>query len=400
VPNPSFEDTHEIPCHLIFKTTFFDKAMHHWHCPTGGTADIWSLNIDPSCTNFALGNQTYTNFQAKKPTLGNILPHSGHNMIGMAAAMPKNNYREYAQVKLLSPLIPSQKYKVVFWIARAMHTLYAANGLGVAFSKTPIQQQTNKALTQLMPVVYCQNIAKSTDWQKVEGNFIAQDSLSYLLIGNFFDNKNTYLTHISHPLEDEFDYTAFAAYYFVDDISLLPVTENDTIAINTAKLTQTKQQDNEQDNNQFAGFNQEQNSNRGLDTLFSPNESFTQNQPITSQKNIEIIPNQLIELENYLFEKTATNLTQDGENLLKKIANFLQENEILSISLFFHALLADEKQSLKITEKRAKIVKAFLVRQNIDKNRIYTEFFGQAIQQQSANRQKKVIERTDILIAE
>lgn len=381
VPNPSFEENQNIPCNLVFKTTTFNKAMKNWHCPTNGTADIWSLNIDPSCTNFALGNQTYSTFSIKKPVIGGIMPHSGNTMIGLAAFLLQNNYREYVQVKLLQPLQKDQQYKVSFWAARGSSTVYASNGLGVAVLTQPISIAINKALTQVQPQVYSQKILEETTWQKIEGIFTATDTLSYLIIGNFWNSQQTQFIEKQTITDKELQETAHAAYYFIDDITLQiydsTATDNEIL---------------------FAGFKNSKNiatlPNENTDLIPLPTEIAEEEIESTKEPIREIKINQLLQWENYFFEGETENLSPQGKNILAQLTDTLQ-NTHYTLQIYLHALVEDEKTSLKLTEKRAKTLVKYLVQQGIDKKRIMYECFGANILQYG---ESNVSERVDFLI--
>jgi outer membrane protein OmpA-like peptidoglycan-associated protein len=380
VPNASFEENQNIPCNLIFKTATFNKAMQAWHCPTNGTADIWSMKIDPSCTNFALGNQTYSTFSIRKPVIGGIMPYSGNTMIGLAAFLLRSNYREYVQIKLLKPLQKDQQYKVSFWAARGSSTMYASNGLGVALLTQPISIAIDKALTQIQPQVYSQKILEETTWQKIEGIFTATDTLSYLIIGNFFNNQQTQFIEKQTITDKELQETACAAYYFIDDITLQIY---DSTAI-----------DNE---NLFAGFKNSQsitalpNENIGF-TLSDTEIAEEANE--TKEQVVEITTNKLLQWENYFFEGETDILSQKGKTTLAQLTDTLQNNEY-QLQIYLHALVEDEKTSLKITEKRAKVLVKYFSQQGIDKKRIIYECFGANILQYG---ESKIRERVDFFI--
>lgn len=418
VPNPSFEDNKNIPCHLVYKPSTFNQALAEWFVPSRGTPDIWSMAIDPSCDNFALGNQTYTTFTKKEaPIFGGIIPHSGNTMIGLAAFTPKSNYREYAAIKLKEPLKNGQKYNVSFWVARAATTIFAANNLGILFSKDFISVQHDGVISTPPPQIYSQPIIKSIKWQQISGNFTATDSLQYLLIGNFFDNQQTQTTRVVKTIDASWAYTAYSAYYFIDDIE---VTVYDSLSENQyAGLSNNMNNNSNNSNDTLANWQFEDDSlvidasmfdTLGYDNseiatqstdkntqngLFAEN---TQNN-ITDIENIKPVfkLNKLTEITSSLFEYGTDKLTELGQETLQQLANFLQNSSNVSVQIYVHYYLENDNQSMKLCDKQAKVIAKSLEKLGIATKNIDTKSFGTAILQYS---NKKIIERVDMLVVE
>lgn len=418
VPNPSFEDNKNIPCHLVYKPSTFNQALSEWFVPSQGTPDIWSMAIDPSCDNFALGNQTYTTFTKKEaPIFGGIIPHSGNTMIGLATFRPKNDYREYAAIKLKEPLKNGEKYHVSFWVARAATTIFAANNLGILFSKDFINVQHDEVISTPPPQIYSQPIIKSTKWQQISGNFTATDSLQYLVIGNFFDNQQTQTNKIVKNIDANWAYTAYSAYYFIDDIE---VTVYDNLAENQyAGVSNSINNDSNNSNDTLANWEFEDDSliidASMFDTLVSDNSeiaikntSFAENMAgnITENSmNTENIKpvfklNKLTEITSSLFEYGTDNLTELGQETLQQLATFLQSpqnSSNTSVQVYVHYYLENEQLAMKLCNKRAKVIAKSLEKLGIAAKNINTKSFGTAILQYS---NKKIIERIDMLVVE
>jgi outer membrane protein OmpA-like peptidoglycan-associated protein len=407
VPNADFEQNKNIPCHLIYKPITFNQAMLEWFVPSRGTPDIWSMNIDPYCDNFALGNQTYTTFTDKKaPILGGITPHSGNTMIGLATFTPQSNYREYVQVKLKKPLEKGTKYHVSCWVARAATTIFAADNLGFAFAKTATNIHNDQVISQIKPQIYSQNIISDTNWQQFSGNFIATDSLEYLVIGNFFSRQATKAIKTVKSIDATWGYTAYSAYYFIDDIV---VTNYDSLINNLQTDNQYAGMSN---NNSFASsflYDSLGNlSNFGDDSLsFAQFDMPTDTTFLTVQNNsFSEIPtytkpvftlNKLTEITSYLFENQTDKLTNIGQEIVEQLAIFLQNSPNASTQLYFHAYSENDKKAIKLCEKRAKVISKELENLGIAKDKISVESFGNGILKYA---NQKILERTDVLIIE
>jgi hypothetical protein len=141
-------------------------------------------------------------------------------------------YREYIEVQLTIPLTAGTCYHFEMYINLPNSQLYTSDAVGAYFSDTLITD-TAETVFPFFPQVNNQpgNFPDSINWTQVSGNFMANGGEGYLIIGNF---KNDSITTLVPSNNIGWDY---AAYIYIDDVSLTPCTaideqnKNETINI-------------------------------------------------------------------------------------------------------------------------------------------------------------------------
>ena len=213
VPNPSFEDTVSCPTstNQLNRTKF-------WINPTQCTPDYYN-----SCS---VANGGVVNVPNNGN--GNQLAHLGEAYVGIygfAKGFP-NSSREYVQVNLSTSLVNSHKYLVSFFVSLADGSQYSISSLGACFSSASITgigcnylnyipQIENKSSTEL---------SDKSNWVLIEDTLTALGGEQFITIGNFrTDNA-------SDTLFLGLASTWNAAYYYIDDISVVDVA---TLGINS-----------------------------------------------------------------------------------------------------------------------------------------------------------------------
>ncbi|MFY9309535.1 MAG: T9SS type A sorting domain-containing protein [Bacteroidia bacterium] len=169
-----------------------------------------------------IGSSAYAGFFAHVKTIenstGNVFP----------------DYHEYVYQQLRYPLVAGVTYNVSFWVSRADHTAKAVNTIGAYFSVN--DPKTN--ISTVMPVIpqitcYPTVISDATDWTQIKGSFVATGGEQYIVIGDFgnYDINSTSVwqpgTLFNAPLtppqiSDNLSQQIDPAYYYLDDISVVP----------------------------------------------------------------------------------------------------------------------------------------------------------------------------------
>jgi hypothetical protein len=206
VPNPSFEDTVSCPTNL----NQVNRAQ-------GWSAYRLTPDYFNSCAvNGGPSGVPLNQFDFQYSRTGNA--HAG--FFGFTTS---GNYREYIGIQLQQALIPGNTYAVSMYVNRVGNTTgqqknIACNKLGMRFSTVPYSA-SNPAPISNFAHVYTDSILTDTmNWMLVSGDFMADSAYSFISIGNFFtDNMTAYI---------RFDSTASAAYYFVDDVSVIDAETN------------------------------------------------------------------------------------------------------------------------------------------------------------------------------
>ena len=214
VPNPSFEKTDSVGCSYIANKKEFSTILQDWYMPTTGTADIFQMSA-PDSTDCPLHP-----FSTAVIAIGQAAPIDGSNMIGLytffehaRAGCP--GYREYAQVKLIEPLIAGEKYYAAFYVSLADSSKYATAPPSLLFSTGPIESDSSCSLIEAEPQVQFTGYAENTKtWDKVSAVFEVGDSYGFITIGSFRRDDQISAREVFEPLNNIFD----GAYYYIDSV--------------------------------------------------------------------------------------------------------------------------------------------------------------------------------------
>ena len=238
VPNPSFENHKAIHCGFIsvlprtvadsitLRPDNISNYVNDWYTPTSGSTDYWYFTDSTQRFNQALDCYAGASLENKKPTKA----RTGNGYIGLYVSSKglKDNYREYAQVKLTKPLKANVVYHVSFIAQLSSGSLNCTNRLGVLLSNLPITRPQQVAQTIYgEPLLYTPQLSGSDllcqprQWLEVSRCFQAVGGEEYLTIGNFFDDAST-------PLQPTATTNGqFTSYYLVDDVLVEEVGGSD-----------------------------------------------------------------------------------------------------------------------------------------------------------------------------
>jgi len=218
VPNPGFESYTDCPYYFtgLYNSISFADPWESINYASGGTSDLFNS----CCTNTYMLNSV----DVPSNFAGYQMPHSGNGYAGLGTYVD-NDYREYLQAPLLSPLVAGTTYEVKYHLASASDIYHDvlnhfSNGVGAYFSTVKITSQPddNKVLP-LIPQVECNTVVTDTvNWFTFCTTFVATGGEQWIIIGNFNDNANTTII----PM-DSYSSGEQGAYYFIDDICVAPV---------------------------------------------------------------------------------------------------------------------------------------------------------------------------------
>lgn len=205
-PNSDFETYTACP------TTIAEVSqVSPWIRPTTGTSDYFNACWTSGAVNVSVPN----NF------VGSQAAYSGNAYMGLisysAPSGTPNNYREYLQVALSSPLTAGTNYNVELYYTLADNSQYSSDGLGFYFSTTAISSGTSAPLTAYTPQVSNPSgslLSSKTTWKKVSGSFVASGGEQYLTIGNFNNDAGTVTGSVAGTIE--------IAYFYIDAVSVTP----------------------------------------------------------------------------------------------------------------------------------------------------------------------------------
>jgi hypothetical protein len=220
IQNGDFEALNNEPCGLITTASEFDNAILYWQAANLGTPDIYLTSIDSICWNFQ-DNSTYDGPIGIK---GSQLPHSGISFLGFNAfTISGLNQREYVQVEMNSPMIEGNEYIVEFYVSLADFIEFSVNNVGAYLSTDPVYTPNDGPLDFEAQVQFNGFIDDVENWVRIADTIVAGGNFNYITIGNFNNDQNT-STQVNEG--GGTCVGCYGAYYFIDDVSVTPLTAN------------------------------------------------------------------------------------------------------------------------------------------------------------------------------
>lgn len=167
-------------------------------------------------------------------SVGYQLPQSGGNYLAMffydgryaGNGYPDpcggdcRNKPEYIGTELIEPLRANKHYKVSAYISLTNNSYYAINRIGFYFTEQKIIGNDIGGFINATPQVEAPNkIYKDTlNWEKIEGEFIAQGGEKHLTMGNFHLINDTDTLKIN---DLGMNIYSLCSLYYIDDVSVI-----------------------------------------------------------------------------------------------------------------------------------------------------------------------------------
>ncbi|MDQ3192482.1 MAG: hypothetical protein M3Q58_12885 [Bacteroidota bacterium] len=211
VPNPSFEKLDGKPK----KIGEVDKATP-WNSPTLGTAEIFWEGAKSA------------DISSPKNKLGYQVARTGENYAGAILYDKKNqDLREYLQVELTEELDSGKIYCVEFFVNIADLSKYSIDLVGAYLSKQKLSFENMDPISVVPQIVNKAGrvLGNQTDWEIVCGEIKATGGEKYLIIGNYFTDKQLKVGRLRKP-RGMMGSQNFYGYYFIDDVSVIQQDEN------------------------------------------------------------------------------------------------------------------------------------------------------------------------------
>ncbi len=326
--NPSFEEYSECPRRVDALGVM--QAVDAWWQPTRGSSDYFNACGGREC-------------QVPRNKMGIQAARSGVAYCGIYCS--QENYREYLQTELRSPLVSGKRYRVSFWVSLADKSPQAVSTIGALFTRTRVEDSTWGIMMEREGIDYdggaAQYIAtyhepqvqhptevllgNSREWVEVCGEFVAEGGECFLTIGNFmeFNQSGIGATENSQtPLP--------GAYYYIDDVSVRCI---DSVAPAPAKPL-----------------------------LRRPAEGT------------------VVRLENLYFATGESRVLQQSYKTLLELQELLESQPEMHIELRGHTDgQGTVEYNQKLSEERAKAVADYLIRRGIDRSRLSWKGFGKTL---------------------
>ncbi|MGH1434668.1 MAG: OmpA family protein [Lewinella sp.] len=210
VPNPGFEYCVTPINNWILSDISFNKLMINWFSPNSGSPDI-------------LQKPELGRMRNERPNvdIDTYSPRNGNVMIGLklVGCNDGDHCKEYLQVALKEHLEIGEKYYFEVW-TKPIRTSIKVNNIGMLFSMDKIER-FGEGIFDYQPMLNVDGVLDNSvdnDWVKISDTICADSSYQYLVIGNFFLDRQT--QKIAAP--GGIDY----AYYLFDDAMLVKIGED------------------------------------------------------------------------------------------------------------------------------------------------------------------------------
>lgn len=316
VLNSSFEESKWCPSAI----GSFNHNVLNWNTPNYGSTDYFN-----TCSK-EIGESNF---------FGQQKARTGNGYAGIYVMAPEN-YREYIQGQLTTPLIIGQTYSVTLYISLAEHCSHAIRDIGILFLNEPFKQSSDKLinLNQVLndiPKSYFvlinsqSHYIEKTGWEQVTFEYTAKGFETTFVIGNF--DKNNKISKIKVRNTKDPD----AAYYFIDDVSIKPL-EAKNLEINTNLAV-------------------------GDDNILENEKVYT--------------------LQNVLFEFNKHDLKESSKLELNQLYRYLNENKRLQIEIYGHTDdVGTQKRNDELSLLRAKEVALYLISKGLRPERVLATGYG------------------------
>ena len=260
-----------------------------------------------------------------------------------------NNHREFIQTFLTYPLQEGKTYYAEFYVSLVEDCDYAIANLGLLLTKeTPELTWPKIQFEYFEPQIrHDRNtvIDDNKSWTKISGTFVAKGGENVLTIGNFDNDQRTRVKkNKASKLNNIFrkKFLPKIAYYYIDDVKVLPVDSLDEIPDTTPAIVHK-----EPLNDEYFG-------------MMSVGDK--------------------IQLSNIYFEFDKATLLAESFFELNKLYDLLHENQEMEILIEGHTdIIGSDEYNENLSQKRAKAVVDYLVEKGITKTRIYFKGYGRRL---------------------
>ncbi len=289
----------------------FKQDVAHWSTPTQGTTDYFN-----TCSKVMGAPENFNGIQQ---------PKYENAYAGLYFYAPAD-YREYIQAPLKKTLQKGETYVLSFYISLAEGSDFAVKDFGVVLSYNALSIATKKQLSRkhlftvkgnrvnTFEVNHPKFHEDKTDWLLVTAEFEAKGFEKYLILGNLRSNRMT------RKVQTKRKETKKGAYYYIDMVSIHNKNRKEIIVA-------------------------------------------------------EVEQNELIVIENVLFDFDLFTLTNEAKNELTIIRQKLVDNPELLLEIHGHTdNQGTPLYNKKLSEKRARAIADYFVKQGIDEERI--SWFG------------------------
>ena len=289
-------------------------------CPLefGGLEKVvpsWHQPTDGSTDYF---NSCSTEMSTAKNFMGGQSAYDGNGYAGMYAYAPKD-YREYLTAEFKEPLKRSQKYVFSFQISLAEESQYGVNEFGILFTTKPLDLNTKQHLS-INPMTrkkgFNYTIIRSHKYFADKQGWTEVSGTYIATGGEGFMTIGNFNANKNTRLLESGTNLKKVAYYYVDMFAMKPLK-----------------------------------SEYKLDEVYV--------------------------LENLMFDFNGFDLEEKGREQLESLVAYLKAHRGYAISIYGHTdNIGSKEYNKELSQKRAKAVAQFLVKNGLQPNRILWRGYG------------------------
>jgi len=267
---------------------------------------------------------------------------NGNGYIGLVVLKQNINNipfegNEFIQAKLIHSLQQGKNYTVEFFANRADYSTVSTDCLGLYFSNKEIKVQDGKQMFKYKPQVSNPKgkvIEDTINWVKISDTYIAKGGEQYIVIGDFYPDKENTIKRDKKNTKD------FICYYFIDDVSVTPIDDNPK---NEPKVQSIALKD-------------------------SPKDSL-------NLKNVVVgVP---VVLSNIYFESGKSNLLPTSFAELNRLLEFMKDNPLAEVEIAGYTDdVGTDSYNMQLSVARAKSVADYVIQKGIAKERISYKGYG------------------------
>ncbi len=311
------------------------KVAEGWSAPTGVPADLF------------VGNAKMPEFQAGENEFGRETPKDGDNYAGIVVYSYNNKMkRTYVMTKLNTSMKKGTRYKVEFSASLAELSKYSSNKLAAHFSKKAFgTDEKVDALVEESHVMHPneQVFQGMYNWDRVCGEYVAKGGEKYITIGNFTNNNDVKYEKSRKP-KDIKGSQIIAAYYYIDDVSVTLLEED-----------------------QICECNYEDAAEMVSNVIYQKVPSIDEEMSLTEK----------FQQEGVWYAYGRYDVTPAGDASIKTIVSYLKENPNAKVELIGNMDQTELTNSIEedpslanISMKRAEYVRSLLINYDIAPTRI------------------------------
>jgi outer membrane protein OmpA-like peptidoglycan-associated protein len=350
VPNPSFEEVEG-----KIKEGGLIEMAYPWKSVTMNPVDLYSAKAK---------NEEYSVPENKygSETANTGSNYAGVSFFGYAGRMP----RTYLGVPLNKELESGKKYCMKFHVNMSDYSKYAVNNIAMYVSKDEMTEKKDGNLILVPQVKSMKNNAddykKQYVWTAICGIYEAEGGEKFISIGNFDTDAQTEQLKIKLSKEFMGKRQVNNGYYFVDDVSVIELTEKTINDCLCDKIAGGRMK------TEFKSFGTDEDKRASAKKTHIVNSDGT-TAAAAKAKEVDAVEEFNISTAEVYFGNKSSNIVEKSNETIAAVVKYLNENLGSKIVLTGH-IDASESEMTSLAKKRGYILKKKLVGEGISDDRI------------------------------